>query len=577
MKGLVSFLTEARRRRVFRTGGLYIVGAWVLLQVADLGLEALELPGALLRYFWLLAFAGLPLALVFGWYYDIAADGIRKTPAAAHGHTAEFAPRIPDYAIIAALAIIAGVVTAGLLHQARMDMVSFDGGIAVLPLENLSGDEDQAYFAAGMQDTLIANLSRIAALRVVSRTSTLRLDRTLSMPEIGDTLGVRYVIEGSVAREGSRVRIVVQLIDATDDSHIWADSYDREFSSILTLQSDMARAIADAIHVELSDSERLVLAKSKPVDPDIYDSYLRGMHLINQESIDDRQRGIAILEEVVDKDPQNALAYAGLGYGYAMLGHSPIPQWMSPASKLASRRALELDDSLSEAHLSIGSLKLYYEWDFPTAERHFRRAIELNPSLAAAYLNLSYLLELYGHSDEALSLGDQAVGLDPLSSATLVNVGALYWVRGRYAEALDFAEKTEQIDPGNGFARWLEAMVYRDSGQLDRALAVAYTIRENPAWGFTYGLILARMGRDREVRRELVKLEGPPPHILALVLLNAQLGENDAVLRWLRLMRNEMPHPWYPWLLGWMPDLEAVYGDPRIRELAREIGLEESS
>jgi len=573
---LVSFLTEARRRRVFRTAGLYIVGAWVLLQVADLGLEALELPGALLRYFWLIAFAGFPLVLVFGWYYDVTADGIRKTPAAADPKSADFTPRIPDYAIIAALAIIAGVITASFLNQARMDVASFDGGIAVLPLENLSGDEGQAYFAAGMQDTLITSLSKIAALRVVSRTSTLSLDRKLSMPEVGDALGVRYVIEGSVAREGSRVRIVIQLIDATNDSHIWADSYDREFSSVLTLQSDMARAIAEAVNVQLSDSEQLVLAEAGPVDPDSYDAYLRGMHLINQESIDDRQRGIAILEEVVDKDPQNALAYAGLGYGYAMLGHSPIPQWMSPASKYASQRALELDDSLAEAHLSVGSLKLYYEWDFPTAEAHFRRAIELNPSLAAAYLNLSYLLELYGHSDEALSLGDQAVRLDPLSSATLVNAGALYWVRGRYSKALDYAEKTLQIDPENGFARWLEAVVYRDSGQLDKALAVASSIRENPAWGFTYGLVLARMGREDAAHRELKKFEGPPPHVLALVVMNAQLGDDDEVLRWLLMMRDEMPHPWYPWLLGWMPDLETVYDDPRIRELAREIGLEDS-
>ena len=452
MGRLASVLVEARRRRFFRTAGLYIVGAWVLLQVADLALESLELPGGLLRYFWLIAFAGFPLALLFGWYYDVTPEGIRKTPATSDAQAEDFALRIPDYALIAALAIIAGVITAGLLSQARMDVASFDGGIAVLPLDNLSGDEDQAYFAAGIHDALITRLSTIGALRVVSRTSTLNIDRTLSMPDVGHTLGVRYIIEGSVAREDNRVRVIVQLIDAANDAHIWARSYDQAFSSVLTLQNEMARAIAEAVDVKLSDTEASILREDQPVDPEIYDAYLRGMYLINQESIDDRERGIAILEEVVAKDPRNALAYAGLGYGYAMLGHSAIPQWMSPASRLASQRALELDDSLAEAHLSAGSLQLYFEWDFPTAEFHFRRAIELNPSLASAHLHLAYLLDLYGYSDESLSLAEQASRLDPLSTGTLVNTGALYWVRGQYAKALEFVDKTLQIDPGNGFA-----------------------------------------------------------------------------------------------------------------------------
>lgn len=575
MDRLARFLTEARRRRVFRTVGLYIVGAWVLLQVADLGLQSLELSGGLLRYFWFIAFAGFPIALWFGWYYDVTADGIRRTPPATDTESADLALRIPDYAIIAALAIIAGMITAGVLERARTEAMAFGNGIAVLPLENLSGDEGQEYFAAGMHDALIASLSRIGALRVVSRTSAVNVDPTLTISEIGDALGVAHVIEGSVAREGSRVRIIVQLIDVANDAHVWADSFDREFTSVLSLQNDMARAIANAIDVQLSDAERLALDQKKTVDPDIYDAYLRGMHLINQQSLDARKRGIEILEEVVEKDSRNAPAYAGLGYGYAMLGHTPIPQWMSPASKLASARALELDPSLAEAHLSVGSLKLYYEWDFPGAEAAFRRAIELNPSLASGYLNLAYLLELFDRGEEALSLGEEAARLDPLSTSTLVNVGALFWVRGEYQEALDYVDRTLQIDPDNGFALWLKSLVYRDSGNLDRALEVAQKVRDNPAWGFTYGLILARQGRLDEARQEFEKLEGPPPHAFALVLLAAELGDHDMAIRWMRVMRDEMPHPWYPWLLGWFPDLEAVYHDPRMKALAAELGLEE--
>lgn len=575
MGRLARFVAEARRRRVFRSGGMYIVAAWVLIQVADLALESLELPAGLLRYFWLAAFVGLPLALIFSWYYEVSPEGIRKTLPRGAAGSEPLAPGVPDYVIIVLLAIIAGVVTAGLLERARTNVQLFDGGIAVLPLENLSGDDSQEYFSAGMQDALITSLSKIAALRVVSRTSTLQLERGLTMPEIGDLLGVGHIIEGSVAREGDHVRIIVQLIDAANDSHVWAESYDREITSVLTLQDEMALAIAQAVNAELTDAEQANLSEEKVVDPDIYDAYLRGVHLVNQESIAARKRGIEILEGVVDRDPENARAYAGLAYGYAMLGHSPIPQWMSPASKLASARALQLDDSLAEAHLSVGSLKLYFERDLPAAEASLRRAIDSNPSLASAYLNLAYLLELYGSGDEALALGMEAARLDPLATSTLANVGAQYWVRGRYEEALGYVERTRQIDPDNGFALWLQAMVLRDTGRLDEALEVAQRVRDDPAWGFSYGVILARLGRIDEARREFHKLEGPPPHVLALVVLAAQLGDKDVAIHWLQVMRHEIPHPWYPWLLGWMPDLDSIYDDPRVLDLAAELGLED--
>ena len=589
----MSLFNELKRRNVIRVAVAYLAGAWLLVEVTDTLFSIYGLPESTARIVVTLLAIGFPITLVLSWIYELTPEGLKlekdvdRTLPSTRTDT-----RRLDRAIIVLLVLALGYfafdkfvleparvveIVEEAAQQARSEALVESYGeqsIAVLPFVNMSSDPEQEYFSDGISEELLNLLSKIPELRVTARTSSFTFKgKDVPVPEIARQLNVAHVLEGSVRKAGNRVRITAQLIEARSDTHLWSETYDRGLDDIFAVQDEIAAAISAELKLKLSDSGQRVLAEDKEIDPEIYDAYLRGMYLINQESMDDRKRGIEILEDVVDHDPQNALAYAGLGYGYAMLGHSPIPQWMSPASKLASQRALELDDSLAEVHLSVGSLKLYYERDFSAAETHFRRAIELNPSLAGAYFNLSYLVDLYGYPDEALTLAEQAVRLDPLSSATLVNTGALYWVRGRYQRALDYVEKTLQIDPENGFAKWLEAVVYRDSGQLDKAMDVASTIREDPAWGFTYGLVLARLGRDEEARHELEKLEGPPPHVLALVVLNAQLGENDEAIRWLKVIRDQMPHPWYPWLLGWWPDLDTIHDDPRVRELAEEIGL----
>lgn len=573
MRVLGRFLAEARRRRVFRTAGLYIVGAWVLLQVADLALNALEWPSGFLRYFWLAAFAGFPIALIFGWYYQLSPDGIRRTAPSDRVEAADLRLRVHDYVLLAALAVIAGVVTAGLLERARLEEDLEERGIAVLPLDNLSAEEGQDYFSAGMHDALISSLSKIASLRVVSRTSTLQIDPSLSMSQIGDLLGVDHVIEGSVAREGDRVRIIVQLIDVGRDAHIWSESFERELKSVLALQNEMARAIAEAVNVQLSEREQVALGDEPPVDPDIYDAYLRGMFLVHHQTLPERRRGIEILETLVEKDPGNALAYAGLAYGYAMLGHSPFPGGMYPASRLASARALELDESLAEAHLSVGMLNLYYEWDFPAAEAAFKRAIELNPNLSPAYLHYAFLLELYGTGAKSLALGEKGARLDPLSPLVLGNVAALYWKAGRYDRALELVDEALAIEPDDAFARWVQALVFCDMGEYPRALETAQMIRDDPAWGFIYGVVLARSGREDDARALLEQIEQTPRNVVALATLNGALGNNDDVFRWLAVAR-EIRLPWYPWFITWFPDLAAARADPRMRALAGEIGLE---
>jgi len=579
MGKLSTVLAEARRRRVFRTAGLYVVGAWVLLQVADLALESMEMPDALLRFFWYAAFAGFPVALIFGWHYDITADGIRRTLPADSVPDEKLQMRVPDYVIIGALAIVVAVFAAGLFDQARQaDELAgpYDpNGIAVLPLENLSGSDDQEYFSAGMHDALITSLSKISALRVVSRTSMTRLDRSLAMPQIGRSLGVRNIIEGSVTREGSRVRVIVQLVDAVADAQIWAANYEREFTSVLTLQAEIARSIARAINVRLTDEEEDRLTVAQSIDPEIYDRYLRGMYLLNQSDNRVRRRGIKVLEALVKEDRADARVFAALAYGYAVLGHSPFPEGMYPSSRLAAQRALEMDDSIAEVYLALGMHEMYYEWNFDAAEAQLQRALELNPNLTGAVYQYAWLMELWQHSDKALPLGDRTVELDPLSSFMFGNLADQYRNDGQLDEAMRIADIAMELNPRNANAVRVKGLSIAFQGDFDGSLAVLESIKENPYWGVDYGVVLAMAGREQEAREFLAGIEKIPRNVIALIMVNAALGETEEAFHWMAVAK-EHKLPWYPWFTTWFPQVGAMRNDPRMDELAAELNLTEA-
>lgn len=576
MGKLSGFLAEARRRRVFRTAGLYVVGAWVLLQVADLALASLSLPDSLLRYFWIAALVGFPIALVFGWYYDVTAEGIRRTLPADDVSDQDLQMRVPDYIIIGALAAVVAIFAAGLFDRARQSedlLGSYDpNGIAVLPLENLSGDDDQTYFSAGMHDALITNLSKISALRVVSRTSTTRLDRSLAMPQIGKLLGVRNIIEGSVTREDSRVRVLVQLVDAATDVQVWAANYEREFTSMLALQGEIAKSVARAVNVRLTDEEETRLTVSESIDPETYDRYLRGMYLLNQSDNRVRRRGINILEAIEEDGSADARVYAALAYGYAVLGHSPFPEGMYPASKRAAERALEMDDSIAEVYLALGMHEMYYEWDYDAAEVQLQRALELNPNLTGAVYHYAWLMELWQHSERALALGDRTVELDPLSSFMFGNLADQYRNAGQLDEAVRIAEIAIELNPRNANAVRVKGLSIAQQGDFIGALAVLESIKENPFWGADYGVVLAMAGREEDAREFLAGIEKIPRNVIALVMLNGALGEADEAFRWMTVAK-EVKLPWYPGFIAWFPQVRTLRNDPRMDALAAELNL----
>lgn len=483
MSSIQHLAIELRRRRVFRVAGLYIVGCWILLQVAALAFQSLDIPDAALRWVWIAAFAGFPLAIIFGWRYDITAGGIIRTPPAGAEESLDLSLRRTDFIILSSLAVIAAVVGLNLVEEIRSttpDPVSATGvppnSIAVLPLDNFSGAASQEYFVLGMHDALIADLAKISGLKVISRVSTEQYrDSAMTAPDIGLELGVAYLIEGSVMRVDDQVRISVQLIEATTDEHVWSESYQRNLEDVLNLQSEVARSIASQVRVELTPFEEEQFSAAQSVDPEAYELYLKGRFHWYRFSQADLQLALEYFQQSIDKDPNYALAYVGFADALATPAHfgmMPTNQ-VFPAAKQFVERALEINNDLAEAHDLMARIQFAYDWDWDAAERGFRRAIRLKPGYPDVHVVFSQFLAIIGRPAESLEEALTGVELDPMNP----------WFRLEYARrqawyddadlALEEIRRILARWPDLGPAHWYFWDIAAVEGKFDVAMSAA--------------------------------------------------------------------------------------------------------
>ena len=451
--------------------------------------------------------------------------------------------------------------------------------LAVLPLENLSGDPGQEYFADGMTEALITTLSQISALKVTSRTSVMHYKGTRkTVPQIAQELHVDAVLEGSVMRDANHLRVTAQLIHAPTDTHIWAESYERDLRDILAVQNEVAHAIASEINVKLTAQEQVRLARTHSVNFAAHDAYLKARYHLQQGSEDQLREAKAYFEEAARIDSNYAPAYAGLA-DYYLLTDELSPRVAMPKAKEYVRKALALDDSLADAHATLASIKLYGDWDWVGAEKESRRAIELSPSYAEAHRTYSDFLSEMGRHDQALAEIRTAQELDPFSAATMLGAGwALYYAR-EYDRAIEQCRKVLDLDPRSVSARDCIGSAHLATAAYDQAIAdygAMVTVSGNDTPRLTsLGCAYALAGKKSQAQKvvsqlnEASKTHYVPPYFLGLV--HAALGDKEEAFSWLE--RAYEQHDLYLVRLKVEPMMDSLRSDPRFEKLLHRMNL----
>jgi TolB-like protein/DNA-binding winged helix-turn-helix (wHTH) protein/tetratricopeptide (TPR) repeat protein len=457
--------------------------------------------------------------------------------------------------------------------------------LAVLPLENLSRDPNQDFFAEGMTDALINDLAQIGNLRVISRTSIMQFRNTRRpLPEIARVLNVDAVVEGSVVWSNDRVRITVELIQATSDKHLWAQSYERNLTDILKLQDEVSRAIAGEIQVSLTPDVSQRLSSSKQVDAEAYQLYMKGRYFWVRRTEESVNRAISYFQQTIEKDQNYAAAYSGLADCYSSLGFSfdigsLPPQEAQPKAIAEANKALQLDDSLAEAHNSLAYTKLNYDWDWTGSEEQFRRSLKLNPNYANAHHWYAHLLLSAGRFDEALAESNRALELDQLSPIMNVHLGWHYYFTRQYDRALEQLNKTLELDPNYGLAYWYRGLAYEQKHMYPEALremthgkellkgniviesdiARLYAVSGNRAQAETVIADLKRLSRRKYVNS------------FEIAIIYVGLGQKDEAFGWLEKAYRERSD-----LLVYLkvdPRLDSIRADTRFVDLVRRVGI----
>jgi TolB-like protein/DNA-binding winged helix-turn-helix (wHTH) protein/Tfp pilus assembly protein PilF len=452
--------------------------------------------------------------------------------------------------------------------------------LAVLPLDNLSGDQAQEYFADGMTDELITELGKIGALRVISRTSVMQYKGTRTpLSDIAHKLNVEAVLEGTVLRSGNRVRITAQLVGTAPEKHLWAESYERDLTDILTLQRNVARDVAREIRVKLSPREQLTLGAARPVNPEAHIAYLKGLFFLNKLSPDDLHRSVEFFDQAIALDPTYAQAYEGLSVTHTYLGtFGLIPSREAfPAAKTAALKALELDSTLADAYAVLGQVSKQYERDWAEAERMYRRALDLNPAGWLARGWYAGLLSSTGRFDEAIKLDTQARALDPISVNSGTFLGRDLYRARRYDEAIKACQEALELDPRHVVALWFLAQSLEQKHQFPEAIArlqTATSLSDGPPYRAHLANAYALTGNRAKALKILEELTARSNERyvvpLDIALIYTGLGDRDSAFQWLEKAYQERAARITELA---EPHFDSLRSDPRFADLMRRIGL----
>ena len=476
-----------------------------------------------------------------------------------------------------ALGALIGVIVLGAVGYWMFQLSTYHGiqSVAILPLQNLSGDPKQDYFADGLTEELIADLGQLGPLRVISRTSVMTYKNSgKKLPEIARELGVDAIVEGSVWREDNRVRIAVQLIDARTDRHLWAQNYDRDLTSVLALQGEVAQSIADQIEIETTSQAGARLARSRPVYGEAHELYLKGVELLNHG---DPRQAVSFLQDSIDKDPSYAPAHVALANSYGWLGESGLLPYSEafPKQKTAATKAIELDEALSGGHAELAAALLNLDWNWVAPQKEFERALVLNPNSTAIRSQYAFYLMRLGRFHDALGQARINLRLDPLSSRSYANLGFIHYFARQYDQALTNIQKADEMEKHPSEFIYPRGIIYVEKKMYEEAITEFQKLGQQPHAIGHIGNVYGRMGRTTEARESISRLQehvesdGIGRYEIAIVY--AGLGDKEQAFEWPE--KSLGAHDKGLTYLKIDPCLDPLRSDPRFHNLLRRVGF----
>ncbi len=601
-----SIIYELHRRRVLRVALIYIVSAWVVIQVASEAFPGLGIPEIAIRYVWLGVILGFPIALVFGWFYDITAQGLVRTPAAGPDPDADTSLRKWDYGFLAAMLLVLTAIALQMIDRIRLiqgqDQIvdrdeatilepTRDGPgdavpdsritVAVLPFADLSPESDKQYFADGVHEEIISRLSTNRSIDVVSRTSVMAYrNPAANIKRIGAELGAGAVIEGSVRYAGKKVRITAQLIDTTNDTHLWTRSFDRDLTiqNLFAIQDEIAERIAVGLNTHLQDDE-VALPTS---DLGAYDSFLLGKHHYRKFTPDDLLLSVKHFEAAVRRDPGFADAWDWLAYAW---NHAGVQQvWTTPSeayskARAAAVRALELDPGMATSRALLAFLRAVYDWEWGPALLDLERAVKADPTDSGTVWSFAFVLTLVGRHDEAIRQVESLADLSAEEPRLRQQVAYRLIDAGRYLEAIAAGKTALALGADAGQIEDLLGVARFGLGEIDQATAhfeSAIQLRgRHPDTLGRLASMYARSGQEARARDILAELENrrSSSYISPVILAKIQtaLGDIDRAFALLQEAVNERDRG-VLWV-GQSPFFDDLGSDPRLQQLITQIGL----
>jgi TolB-like protein/Flp pilus assembly protein TadD len=555
---MMSLLGEIKRRKVFQVAAVYAIVAWLIIQIIGEVSEPLNLPGWLDTVVIVLIAIGFPIALVLAWAFDITPDGVTRD---------------------------AGVDAPPKQQPAETDvMAPQHKSIVVLPFVNMSADPENEYFSDGLTEEIINALTQLKELRVVARTSSFVFKgKSADIAKIGHKLNVSYVLEGSVRKDKERLRITAQLINVANGYHIWSEQFDRELDDIFAIQNEIALAIVEKLKIRLVPHERSRLVEKRTSNLAAHEAYLKGRYFWNQRG-PGLKKAVDLFKLALAEDDNYADAYVGLADTYALLafyGYRP-PTEVMPKAKDAVHRALEIDETLAEAHSSLGFIHTIFDWDWDSASKEFERALELNPSYSPARYWRTNLLMTQGRLEEAVSEISHSLEYDPLSIYMQAFLGVVLITSKKYQQASEHLLKALALEPTNFIARSGLGVAYCFQSRIEEGILEiqqAIDLSDRDEWPVAaLGIVHAAFGdrsRAREILNELEqRARDEYVSAIHIAAIHAQLGEKDRAFEWLERAYEERCSLLFAVVNGYIGrTFDLLENEPRFHDLLRRIGL----